>query len=271
MTQETIAYQPKLITKREWQYLRLLLSTYQDGSGQNDGGSTPGWRDFERSVALTLNGTAQESKAIFDVLVPRAEHSGTFYGIACKMRGTLTDTEGTGRVTLEVSNSARRFWDALNAKGFSAEQYGKAENATPMGQILLELVDSWNQGVSTLSGKSIDLSYSSYLVLSYSKATRRQASARYQLHQFLPLLPDPSTFIWQFPINGKRLIGSDVTGRTVIEWYGESGGQLKYYPLVSSALWQSPVFELEAIQSGRSSISEKAALYFPDLWKRYQL
>ena len=56
----------------------------------------------------------------------------------------------------------------------------------------------------------------------------------------------------------------------MIEWYGESGGQLKYYPLASEALWRSPVFELERIPSGRSSLLEKAALYFPELWKRYQ-
>ena len=187
MAQQRHIYRPKLLTESEWQRLRLLLSVYQDGSGQNDGGGAPGWRDFERAVAATLDGTAQESKAIFDVLVSQLEHPGTAYGIACKMRGTLTDTERTGRVTLEVSNSSRRFWDALNAAGFAAEHYGKAENATQMGQILLNLVDSWNQAASTRRGETIELSRSSYLVLSYSKGTTRQSSARYQLHQF-PLL-----------------------------------------------------------------------------------
>ena len=53
--------------------LRLILSTYQDGTGQliyEPHTSLPGWRDFERSVALAFEGIAQESKAIFDVLVP---------------------------------------------------------------------------------------------------------------------------------------------------------------------------------------------------------
>ena len=35
---------------------------------QKDSSTLPGWRDFERSVALAFGGQAQESKAIFDVL-----------------------------------------------------------------------------------------------------------------------------------------------------------------------------------------------------------
>ncbi len=51
--------------------------------------SLPGWRDFERSVALAFDGVAQESKAIFDVLVPLPTQAGISYGISCKMRETL--------------------------------------------------------------------------------------------------------------------------------------------------------------------------------------
>ncbi|MEW6739449.1 MAG: hypothetical protein ACOYU2_00250 [Nitrospirota bacterium] len=51
---------------------RLLLSTYQDGSGmlaQKQGRTLPGWRDFERAVAVAFNGESQENKFIFDVLL----------------------------------------------------------------------------------------------------------------------------------------------------------------------------------------------------------
>src|SRR5690348_17258987 len=52
--------------------LRLILSTYQDGTGMliSNGRNLPGWRDFERAVAIAFNGKAQESKHVFDVIVP---------------------------------------------------------------------------------------------------------------------------------------------------------------------------------------------------------
>lgn len=99
-------------TKSQIEKLRLVLSTYQDGTGQlifESDKSLPGWRDFERSVAFVFRGGAQESKAIFDVLVPIESESETCYGISCKMRETLQIINKTGRVTVEVSNSAGKF------------------------------------------------------------------------------------------------------------------------------------------------------------------
>ena len=57
-------------TKGQIERLRLILSIYQDGTGQlvfEPEKSLPGWRDFERSVALAFDGIAQESKAILSV------------------------------------------------------------------------------------------------------------------------------------------------------------------------------------------------------------
>jgi hypothetical protein len=55
---------------------RLVLSTYQDGSGQlvsRYGNTLPGWRDFERAVAVTFSWKAQENKFIFDMLLDSGE------------------------------------------------------------------------------------------------------------------------------------------------------------------------------------------------------
>ena len=44
-------------TTQEVEKLRLILSTFQDGSGQlalSDGRTLPGWRDFERALALSI-------------------------------------------------------------------------------------------------------------------------------------------------------------------------------------------------------------------------
>src|SRR5947209_2653932 len=99
-------------TAQEFERLRLLLSTYQDGTGMlvlADGTNLPGWRDFERSVALAFGGQAQESKAVFDVILPLDGSASLYYGLSCKMRETLADTRRTGKVTIELSNAARKF------------------------------------------------------------------------------------------------------------------------------------------------------------------
>ena len=101
-----------ILTKSQVEKLRLVLSTYQDETGQlifESDKSLPGWRDFERSVAFVFGGIAQENKAIFDVIVPLLPESEICYGISCKMRETLQIINKTGRVTVEVSNSAGKF------------------------------------------------------------------------------------------------------------------------------------------------------------------
>ena len=99
-------------TEREVERLRLILSTYQDGTGMlqvENGLTLPGWRDFERAVALAFNGEAQESKAIFDVLLLSQDRPHIRYGLSCKMRRELNKIKRTGRVSLELSNSAGQF------------------------------------------------------------------------------------------------------------------------------------------------------------------
>ncbi len=244
-------------TKRQIEKLRLILSVYQDGSGQlvfEPGKSLPGWRDFERSVALAFDGIAQESKAIFDVLVPIPQISEVDFGISCKMRETLHTVEQTGRVTVEVSNSHGKFWDALKAKGI--DDY--SINPDTSGKILLDLVESWHSRVSLEQGGTVDLRKSFYLILQWHKR-----SGRYQLFQYQVQLPDPETLFWEAA--GKRLIGRDDDG-VMIEWYGHSGGQLKYYPFADEAIWSSEVFQLEPLPAGDYGLKRRVREYFSDLW-----
>ena len=83
-------------------------------------------------------------------------------------------------------------------------------------------------------------------------------------------MPNPYTLNWHFPITrggdaGARLAGQDGTG-VIFEWYGESGGQLKYYPPASGAEWVSKVFQLEPLGDAEYGILKKAAAYFPEKW-----
>ena len=258
-------------SEAEIERLRLILSTYQDGTGMlASGGNTtlPGWRDFERSVALTFDGVASESKDIFDVRLADPQRVGVFFGISCKMRRELRKLDRDGRVTIELSNSAGKFWDYLNTKNINQSNY--RSHSSDVGNALVELVSQWHQAASLEDGGDVDLSKSCYLALSWNNA------GWYQLHQFPITLPEPDSLEWEFPTFttkegeqriARHLRGTDSRG-TVFEWYGESGGQLKYYPLVENALWESSRFRLEPIPSGQEhGLLHKARTYFPSKWQ----
>jgi len=258
-------------TSQEVQKLRLILSTYQDGTGmlqdkKRKGRTLPGWRDFERTVALALDGDAPEDKAIFDVLLSDPDRPGVKYGLSCKMRGELDRIDKDGRVTLELSNSAKKFWAHLKTKGVNETDYKK--HPRKVGIALVELVEDWHWAVGVAGSGQVDLAASSYLVLSWNKA------GWYQVHWFALRLPDPKKLKWYFPMvvrSGDKVIAGHLSGDdgsgTVFEWYGESGGQLKYYPLAGAARWASDRFRLEALPDNiEHGILAKVAAYFPSLW-----
>lgn len=262
-------------TQKEFERFRLILSTYQDGSGQQaltDGRTLPGWRDFERSVAIAFGGEAQENKFIFDVLIPDATRDNIYFGISCKMRRTLNDTKRTGRVTLELSNSSGKFWQRLGDLGIHQRNY--KNTPVEVAKALLEQEKEWHEEVGLKQGGGVDLRGSFYLALSWN------VQGEYQLFKFSLSLPRASSLKWDFPSvtnsgeerSGRRLRGQDKQG-TLIEWYGESGGQLKYYPLVKNALWKSEIFRLEPLPANwneKHGILAKVKDYFPGLWKNLE-
>jgi hypothetical protein len=259
-------------TQNEFERFRLILSTYQDGSGQQalrDGRTLPGWRDFERSVAIAFGGEAQENKSIFDVLLPETSRNGVYFGVSCKMRRTLNDTKRTGRVTLELSNSSGKFWQRLGEIGIHQQNY--KDKPTEVAKSLLNQEKEWHEEIGLKCGGMVDLLQSFYLALSWNM------QGEYRLFKFPLSLPKVTSLKWDFPSavkNGEERIGRRLRGQdrkgTLFEWYGESGGQLKYYPLVESALWNSPIFRLEPLPDDwneKHGILAKAADYFPDLWE----
>jgi hypothetical protein len=267
----TIPFVDRDPTQKEFELFRLLLSTYQDGSGQQalQGGHTlPGWRDLERSVAVAFAGEAQENKFIFDVLLPDPTRDGVNFGVSCKMRRTLNDTKRTGRVTLELSNSSGKFWHRLGESGIHQGNY--KNKPVEVATALLSQEKEWHEEVGLKHGGTVDLSNSFDLALSWNE------QGEYQLFKFSLVLPKPASLKWDFPsvINngeersGRRLRGQDKLG-TLLEWYGESGGQLKYYPLVKNALWKSEIFHLEPLPmdwNEKHGILAKAKDYFPSRW-----
>ncbi len=245
-------------TDAEIERLRLILSTYQDGSGmlQRDEGFTlPGWRDFERSVAAAFSGKALESKWIYDVILTNPE--GVQFGVSCKMRGMLREVERKGRVTIELSNASGEFWDSVKRQGITQENYHNHPEI--VGATIIEVVEGWHENVGLDNGGFIDHFRSFLLSLQWEPKT-----GRYQLFQYPVDLPDPGELVWE--VVGRRLIGRDQKG-VLFEWYGLSGGQLKYYPLAGLADWQSSVFYLEPLPDDLEyGLQRKAELYFSDIW-----
>ncbi len=262
----SLAFVDRPPTLEEFERFRLILSTYQDGSGML-AGMLPGWRDFERTVAAAFTGVAQENKAIFDVLVPDPNGK-VQYGISCKMRGELDRLNKDGRVTIELSNSVKKFQDYLAGKGIKPTKY--TARASQVGVALVELVEEWKREASIEQGGLVDLAKSCYLTLMYNSA------GFYQVHWFRLALPDPTKLRWYYPkikVKGKTQIaghlnGDDENGGRVFEWYSRSGGQLKYYPLAKDAIWASELFRLEPISPAQRRIDlvAKARMYFPQLW-----
>jgi hypothetical protein len=71
------------------------------------------------------------------------------------MRRTLNETLRTGRVTLELSNSAGKFWKALDDNGLNQQNY--KDKPQQVGKALLHLVEQWHQEVSLEHGGALML------------------------------------------------------------------------------------------------------------------
>ncbi len=254
----SIPFVERAPTDIEIEKLRLILSTYQDGSGmlQRDGGLTlPGWRDFERSVAAAFSGKALESKWIYDVILGSSES--VQFGVSCKMRETLRNVERKGRVMIELSNASGEFWDSVKEQGITQENYHNYPEI--VGAAIIEVVEGWYANANLGDGGLIDNTRSFFLSLQWESKT-----GRYQLFQYPVDLPDPGKLFWE--VVGRRLIGRDQKG-VLFEWYGLSGGQLKYYPLANLSDWQSDVFSLEPLpENVEYGLQRKAELYFSDIW-----
>jgi len=256
-------------TANEMERLRLILSTFQDGSGMlkafgSNDKTLPGWRDLERSIASFVQGEATESKHIFDVRI-ESEDAGRYYGYSCKMRGTLRDSERLNDATIEVTNSHSKLWAGLRAQGIHE---GNIEVSNPLliGQILVSTIEGWYMAVDIAHGKEFYVDRSPMLHLAYDPKQLRYRLFCFPRH--LPTQEELSTLQWEVLSN--RLKGIRADNSRCIEWYKGSGGQFKYYPKLTEAVWSSPIFSLEALPETDDKgdiLAAKAAAYFSDRWE----
>lgn len=167
----------------------------------------PGWHDFERVAALAFGGRPSENKDIMDVRLPDPSRQGVFFGIPCKMRLEQPRSKREGRVTIELSNAARTFWNQLDEDGITDANY--RDYAFQVGTALVNLVREWHISASLASGANVDLTGSCYLTLTWNWG------GDYQLHQFPIDLPNPAALEWrcpQFKRNGVLKDGNAIRG-----------------------------------------------------------
>ncbi|ENJ1769919.1 hypothetical protein AB0539_004149 [Vibrio parahaemolyticus] len=241
--------------------LKYYMSTYTDGSGYEknpDGTTRPGWRDFERIVAELLGGRAPEGKGIFDIIVNADELGFIKYGVSVKSKGfsknKFQGLMGSGRVYMELCNSPAKLWEPLKELGINEQDFTAQQYADQIGSSILSTIHSWylHSGI-----EGIVLDNSIHMTVSYGP--NEQGDMHYQVHTFP--LDFPEGIIWRYK-SAKCLSGYDpeYPDEVLFDWYGLSGGQVKYYPRASKALYSSHQFALEQAQV--LSIAEKAQNYW---------
>ncbi|MBV5331973.1 hypothetical protein JZU69_06400, partial [bacterium] len=96
-----------------------------------------------------------------------------------------------------------------------------------------------------------------YISLLYSPMVHGERS--YLVSRFHAVLPEPAA--WSF--KGKRLVGKDANGNVLYEWYGLSGGQLKYYPKIADRLHGTELFTLADFKPAIEKLGAKVDRMFP--------
>ena len=277
----TCVFANRAPTLSEVNLFRLMLSTFRDGSGnemEDDGSTRPNWRELERCVAALVNASTNENKCIFDVIARGENASDKYYGYSVKSKqlspNKFGELSSSGRVYMEIANSPAKFWDAIQQNLNLAEvDFRSGNGASDIGNCVINLVEQWHlEGKTNFEAShpngTLDLANSIYFCLSYSKNSLSN-NRLFQVHAFK--LAYPKDMIWTYK-SDKCLSGYDAKHPTevLVDWYGLSGGQLKYYPRADSAIFSSPVFSLLSPQN-TISLEDKARSYFPSQFNPEQV
>jgi hypothetical protein len=246
-------------TRDELEKLRLLLSTFRDGSGQYLSrleAFMPDYLAFERATALVCGGETTENKGIFDVLVPGGNERSAF-GISCKMAKQQPRDRSW---FMELSNSSKKFADAFDSAGVVWQNEPAAA-----GQIFVGLVEGWHYEVEG----TVDVAASKYLLLVHDNSWGKFQVACMDLDL---RKADPRTEVdWKVegkdPARPSSVAGYiEVDGKLHRLWqlFANSGGQLKYYPPIHWAEWATEVFTLETPPPRQ--LRDKVEEYWPGSW-----
>jgi hypothetical protein len=167
-----------------------------------------------------------------------------------------------GDVYIEMSNSAAEFSRTVGAA--AGESF--REQPKESGRVILQVLSNRYLEAAQRYGLKLDLQESSHLVLLYDD------NLKFRLYQLPIILPDANQIHWVFrdppkdQTSSRCLVGYQDEHK-LLEWYMDSGGHVKYYPLASKAAWVSPEFTMEPLPADQTrGISSRAKAYYPRLW-----
>ncbi|PBC35773.1 hypothetical protein CJ178_30345 [Rhodococcus sp. ACPA4] len=254
------AVRDRPFTEDETEQMRLLLSTFRDGSGQRvKAGFMPDFLSFERVTAYVLGGFTNEDKGVFDVAVPGGARREQ-WGVSCKMASAQPVKNCCW--FMELSNSAKYLTDALLAEGIHWQT-----NPEAAGPILVGTVGSWHEKVR----RTYDIDASKYLLLTHDSRWRKFEMAAFDIH----ILTWFASSDIEWVVEGREVGAgkpSSVAGYIEVDrrphrlwqWYANSGGQLKFYPPIGWEKWRTGEFELS--EPPVHDLRDKVEDYWPGAW-----
>jgi len=257
----------------EQTFLALMVSTFTDGSGNHrelDGRSRAGWRELERICGEFLTGKKHsEDKHVFDVIAPDWDDGKTNYGLSIKskqLKGkkSIFNSNLAARAYLELANSPAKMWEAITKKtGFDVQTFAQQARPQELGNALIQTLGDWklaakNEFEREAKDKKLDIEQSVYLAISFSEYDGESWFIHF------------SSFSMTFPAvdwyysSPKCLSANDPAypNERLLDWYPNSGGQLKFYPRFSEALYSGEPIRLHTFEE--VSILGKTLLCFGD-------
>lgn len=254
--------------------LKKFLASYRDGSGnlrELDGTTRAEYRQIERCFAELLHGKTTENKRFYDFVVQSNEDGGIAVrgaSIKTKEHPKLLDYPRHGqtmRSYLELSNSAAKDWELCTERGLTEDMFRNHVSADSFGQAVLdrqrmERVTSEEAYLSSIPGPSKFFVEQECVYISMLYSPMINGERTYQVSSFHAVLPPPER--WCF--KGRRLVGIDDTGDSLYEWYGLSGGQLKYFPRIADRLHGTDLFTLADYRPAVESLRAKVSRMFGD-------
>lgn len=260
-------------TASELTELQKFLASFREGSGnlrEPDGTTRADYRQIERCFAELLDGKSTENKSFYDFVTLANEGGGiAARGASIKSKelenlNSYPSLRDSLRSYLELSNSAAKDWALCHSRGLDEAMFRSSLRADEFGAAILDRqrIERETSQVTCIasiqgSNKTFVESDSVFISLLYSPMVNGERS--YLISSFHAVLPSPES--WQF--KGRRLVGLDADGNPLYEWYGLSGGQLKYYPKISSRLHGTELFDLAAYRPVFQTLRAKIHNMFP--------
>jgi len=252
------------------------LSTYRDGSGnirESDPDKTtrPDSRQIERCFAELFGVKPPESKSYYDFAVEINKGGGIVVSAASvksKEAENVRDFRDVKkrkklRAYLEIANASAKDWKLCHQLGLTEDHFRAHKHPSEFGAAILQrqaderaiAEKKIQKQRKHAAHRVVDANASVFLSVMYSPMDKNH-QRDYLVSSYPIILPAPAR--WEF--RSKALVGFDEDDGVLYEWYALSGSQFKYYPLIASRRYGSPLFQL--LKPAQESLHQRSVRMF---------